>query len=117
MPKGRNFLNETIEILKTEGKEEKDVLWVGYAEHEEDKGFSFSWDKFKELTKNFKYDSGYGSQYIDGIVVVGNNWWLERHEYDGSEWWEFKTIPLKPKENKSVKLVKGQWNIYFKEVK
>lgn len=21
---------------------------------------------------------------------------MERHEYDGSEWWEFKTIPIKP---------------------
>lgn len=26
-------------------------------------------------------------------MVVGDDWWLERHEYDGSEWWEFKRLP------------------------
>ena len=30
-------------------------------------------------------------------VAVGDNWWLERAEYDGSEWWEFKTIPKEPR--------------------
>ena len=24
------------------------------------------------------------------------SWWLERAEYDGSEWWEFKTAPAEP---------------------
>jgi hypothetical protein len=35
------------------------------------------------------------------IIVVGKDWWLERHEYDGSEWWEFKTMPDKNKYLKS----------------
>lgn len=30
------------------------------------------------------------------LLVVGNNWWLERHNYDGSEWWEFKRLPTRP---------------------
>jgi hypothetical protein len=30
-------------------------------------------------------------------MVIGSDWWLERHEYDGSEWWEFKSLP-KPRE-------------------
>jgi len=27
---------------------------------------------------------------------VGDDWWLERHEYDGSEWWVFQKLPIKP---------------------
>lgn len=30
------------------------------------------------------------------LLVVGDGWWLERHEYDGSEWWEHKALPAKP---------------------
>lgn len=33
-----------------------------------------------------------------GLIVVGKDFWLERHEYDGSEWWEFKSIPMEPEE-------------------
>lgn len=29
-------------------------------------------------------------------MIVGDDWWMERHEYDGSEWWEFKELPKKP---------------------
>ena len=28
--------------------------------------------------------------------IVGDNWWLERDEYDGAEGWEFKVMPIKP---------------------
>ena len=38
-------------------------------------------------------------------MVVGNNWWLERHEYDGSEWWEYKQFPVKPEETRMVTTV------------
>lgn len=30
--------------------------------------------------------------------------WLERHEYDGSEWWEYKTMPTEPFETKDFDL-------------
>ena len=57
----------------------------------------FTFEKFKESAKNIYYDSGYGSNEIPmNLVIVGDNWWLERAEYDGSEWWEFKTLPIKP---------------------
>ena len=39
-------------------------------------------------------DSGYGSAEIrEDLVIVGKDWWLERDEYDGSEWWAFHTMP------------------------
>ena len=40
------------------------------------------------------YDSGYGGQELFGIIVFKDCTWLERHEYDGSEWWERKELPL-----------------------
>jgi hypothetical protein len=42
---------------------------------------------------DFNYDAGYGSQQLDGLVLFNDNTWLERHEYDGSEWWEYKRCP------------------------
>ena len=68
----RNLLIETQEILENNEKSFDDVKWIG--------------------TLND------GIEHVClGLLVVGDNWWLERHEYDGSEWWEFKTIPNKPK--------------------
>lgn len=45
---------------------------------------------------NFEYYSGYGGQELFGTVWLSNNTWLERGEYDGSEWWEFKECPTIP---------------------
>ena len=39
------------------------------------------------------YDNSYGTQELFGIIWMNNCDWLERHEYDGSEWWEYKTCP------------------------
>ena len=50
---------------------------------------------------NKEYDDGYGETEVkDDLQIVGANWWLERHEYDGSEWWEFKSLPTQPEEYK-----------------
>jgi hypothetical protein len=84
-----NFLNETLEVLKENNKTEQEVLFVKYDGY-------FSFEKFKEIA-NIEYDSGFGGQEIPNIEIVGRGWWLERAEYDGSEWWEFKTKPKKPK--------------------
>lgn len=48
----------------------------------------------KEL--DFEYDDGYGIQHIDGIVWFDDGSWMERAEYDGSEWWEYKRTPEIP---------------------
>ena len=47
---------------------------------------------------DFKYDSGYGMQEVDGTVwLIEEGAWLERGEYDGSEWWVYKVCPAVPK--------------------
>lgn len=85
-----NFLKETLESLKANGKEWNDVKWVGEGKARMSKR------KFLK-DANFDYDNGYGTAEIStALVIVGNNWWLERDEYDGKEWWEFKQLPQKP---------------------
>jgi hypothetical protein len=44
---------------------------------------------------DFKYDNGYGGQEIGGFIVFKDKTWLERREYDGSEWWEYFSTPEK----------------------
>ena len=60
---------------------------------------------------DFEYDNGYGAAEIPmDLIVVGKDFWLERHDYDGSEWWEFKTMPEEPEETTELNLkAEFQW--------
>jgi len=85
-----NLLTETIRALDWHEKKPEDVWWVGSG----DGKLAVSWKAFTEMA-NIEYDSGYGSQKIaSDLVVVGDSWWLSRHEYDGSESWSYHTIPV-----------------------
>lgn len=99
-----NLLKETIDTLNEYGRTENDVCWVG------NKDIWFDFEHFKQIA-NQVYDSGFGSQQVaTDLLVVGENWWLERHEYDGSEWWEFKELPNKPSIHNKVKtVIGGMW--------
>lgn len=92
-----NLLKETIEKLGEYGKTLSDVEWIGT--HETVIPLAF----FVELA-NANYSNGYGlPQVREDLMVVGEGWWLERAEYDGSEWWEYKTMPTRPKTTAVVK--------------
>ena len=87
-----NLRQETADILKENGKTAGDVLWVQFGAGK----FYCSFDEFMAAA-NFQYDNGFGGNEIDlTLKVVGDGWWLERGEYDGSEWWEYKSRPDKP---------------------
>lgn len=47
-----------------------------------------------------EYDDDYGGQNLYGIVWLEDNTWLERGEYDGSEWWNHCKLPAIPEECK-----------------
>lgn len=100
-----NLLQETRSYIEKCEKTTDDVKWVGNGE------YVISWEEFTKIA-DVEYDSGYGAQEIaSDLLIVGDNWWLEREEYDGSEGWSFKTMPLKNKETKSFSKVKGgMWN-------
>lgn len=96
-----NLLEETKKVLKEHEKTFDDVLWVGTGDYYIDV------QRFIELADK-KYNNSYGTEYVNtDLHVVGTDWWLERHEYDGSEWWEYKTIPIKPNE-------KTDFSIFYK---
>lgn len=93
---------ETLEILKRFEKSQEDVLWCGSEE--------FGWFTFEDLMEvaQDSYHRGFGGQEIaKDLLIVGKDFWLERHEYDGSEWWEFKTIPLKPERYNKPKTIRN----------
>lgn len=86
-----NLWEETINVLKRHHKTWKDVRFVC--------GDNFGITNFETLARRTNYNDGFGGQEVAmDIKVVGDYWWLERHQYDGSEWWEYKEIPVKPKE-------------------
>lgn len=93
-----NLLYETMEILMEHKKSAADVRWVGL--RKDSLGMSEndgrlpvgSWEDFERVA-NFDYDAGYGGKEVaSGLIIVGDDWWLERAEYDGSEWWEFTVL-------------------------
>jgi len=43
------------------------------------------------------YDAGFGGQELFGTIWLSDGSWLERHEYDGQEWWTLKKRPPIPR--------------------
>lgn len=92
-----NLLVETKDIMNSHGKTPSDVRWVG------EKDGWCTWDEYADQADR-DYDDGYGGEEVSRIIIVGDDWWLERHEYDGSEWWEYKKLPVKPVERTKVEV-------------
>lgn len=94
----RNLLSETKEILEDNNKKIEDVQYGLIFVKDVPRYFSI--EKFIELA-NEEYNASYGTNEVElDLKLVGEDFWLERWEYDGSEGWEFKTMPKKP--NKKV---------------
>lgn len=47
---------------------------------------------------DFEYDESWGHQFIYGTIWLKDGMWIERGEYDGSEWWKLVQAPNIPKE-------------------
>ena len=91
-----NLLEETKKMLKDNHKTINDIKWIGT-----DK-YYIDINEFLEKA-DVNYDDGYGAPEVaTNLKIVGDDWWMERHEYDGSEWWEFKSMIKKP--NKKLEL-------------
>ena len=83
-----NLLHETLTDLSREGLSPDDVRFV------RTKTATCDWPTFARYAETCNYYAGYGTNTIHySLVIVGDDWWLERGEYDGSEWWEFKRKP------------------------
>ena len=84
-----NLLNETRDILLSNNKTFDDVIFIG----DRTTHTKMTVKDFLEHA-NVEYNGGYGIEEINTkLILVGKDFWLERHEYDGSEWWEYKSMP------------------------
>lgn len=102
-----NLIKETVRQLEDNHKTPGMVKWVG----SRDGRYAMPWDEFAKRFSRIEYYSGFGGQEIaDDLVVVGEDWWLERHEYDGSEWWEYKALPIRKEDAKPFDKVEGAWD-------
>lgn len=101
-----NLLDETRQKLLMNDKSFDDVRWIG----SRDGRMVISKENWVERM-DITYDGGFGAQEIcTDLVVVGDDWWLERHEYDGSEWWEFKRHPVLQGDAREVRKITGMWD-------
>lgn len=79
-----NLWVETIETLRINGKEWKDVLKVGTKE-----GY-ISKELFEKLAKETDYYDGFGAcEIAEDLIIEGKGFRMIRGEYDGSEWWKY----------------------------
>lgn len=88
-----SLLKETECILKENGKSISDVRWIGTSNS------VFEGDIQSILDVDYESnDYLIASEFTvsDDLIVVGDDWWIERHIHDCYEWWEFKSMPVKP---------------------
>lgn len=106
-----NLKTETLEVIKESGHTVEDIDWCGISGGSDN--FKIPTDVFFDII-DFEYNNGYGLPEINSYLTVmfTDGTWLERGEYDGSEWWKLRKVPEKPNGTKSTSLVKS--DIYFK---
>lgn len=88
-----NLLKETVDVLAARGYTLNDITIVC------NDGI-ISKETFIKLADR-EYDDGYGCEEVrTDLMLIGSDFWFERAEYDGSEWWTYHKKPtiddLKP---------------------
>jgi hypothetical protein len=99
MEEKMNLKKETLDVLLENGKTPQDIRWIGTRE------YKIPIELFWKLADE-EYDNGCGSTEVAvNLVIVGDGWWLDRREYDGSEWWEYNADIEEPSETKEVNTI------------
>lgn len=91
-----NALTELVESIFLSGKQPEDIVAISIVVDNCRHQGSITGASLDETVSNFlniEYDSGYGNQELDGVVLFSDNTWLSRAEYDGSEWWRYNKPP------------------------
>ena len=95
-PTGSNYSN--VLCVEISGKAIA-FLTTGYTKEE--------WDQFlSDIDK--EYDDGYGGQELYGTIWYKDGTWSTRGEYDGSEWWDYHSVPEIPKNLNRIDKVREQ---------
>ena len=103
-----NLYEEMVSVLTENGKRVDDIEFITIDD------MNVPLEKFIKFALSYNYDEGWGSAEVNtNLLICGNGWWLERGEYDGSEWFEYKTLPVKSiKEIDDLRKIDGEW--YYK---
>ena len=101
-----NLLAETRSAIKASGHMTDDIVFIG----SEPDGYECTWDEFCVLA-NQEYDEGFGAQEVakDLVMVFRDGAKMWRHEYDGSENWEFSTPFKRPTKATPIKFLFGKY--------
>ncbi|MDP1884311.1 MAG: hypothetical protein Q8L10_02985 [Candidatus Moranbacteria bacterium] len=100
----KNLLEETLQCLDNNGKRPSDILWVGAVNRVfEGWGFPesicFEWVDFEALAAKYDYDGEEifaDDKLPQNLIIVGEDWWIERRYDYGCCGWVFKKYPQKP---------------------
>lgn len=89
-----HLLDETLDALSGIGRTPENVTAVivypdipSRTEHATG-GKRMSWETFAELAGKVVYDNGWGFNHIRQTVIIGEDFVMYRHDYDGSERWK-----------------------------
>lgn len=84
-----NFLQETKDVLERNNKTFKNIKNIYGNE------FQITLENFIDFADK-DYDNGYGGQEMpEDIKILGDDFYMTRDEYDGSENWVYHTMPNK----------------------
>ena len=90
-----NLLEDTLDVLGKNGKTALDVEFIRF--NTEDGARHCEWEEFEAKASTTEYIKDYSGPHINSaLMIVGRDWWMERAEYDGLEWWKFCERPRKP---------------------
>ncbi len=115
-----NLYKETKEKLEEIGFTWESVKYISVLDtdypRKDSKLYKIKVDDFIHFAEHFDYDDGYGGAEVNTslrIVFYGGSF-LERGEYDGSEWWEYKKLrePIEVYEGDVKKILSRKTIIY-----
>lgn len=84
-----NLLQQVIYLLVKNGKSSLDVLWVG-AKELEGSAVEMSWEDFQRHAVN---QWAFYPTYPPGLVVVGDDWWIEVQYGESIDHLIFRKVP------------------------
>lgn len=99
-----NLLKETLKNMEVYGLVPEDIVYIGTNPNHNPPHYACSWEEFTKLA-DAEYSSELGSQQVasDLVIVFSDGTFMDRGEYDGSEWWEINLPMLLPEQTKPIK--------------
>ena len=87
-----NYAEETISFLKRYNYTVDDISWIGTDD------FIIPISEFFDVARKTFYNPSFGRPETPGdiVIVMKDDSWFERFEYDGAEGWEYHIPHIKP---------------------